>query len=252
MSFPSMQQVFEACRDGNNDVIKSYFLSHPRANDTMFNYNYSYNMTMEAIEVSNTSTIELIFELSPKDKFFFSDVNINAFCKKSCDNNDIKTLKYLLNHPLIIKHKYPALVCKLASYCTSKGKLDILESIIDNFHTDSSLNEFLLSGDMTSLAAQYGHLNIIEYMYDHKILKEHNHIQIANEKAFERAAQSKNLDSLNYFIFEKNITISPAIQKLIDTEKFVSNIFEAKNLQESLPQNLNSGQNNHIIKRTKL
>lgn len=250
MSFPNMKEVFEACRDGDNQVVRKFYLSHPRANDGMFNY--SLNMALEAIDGGQISTIKLIFESSPKDKFFFSDVNINAFCKKSCDNNDIKTLNYLLNHPLIINHKYPELVWKIASYCTSKGKLNFLESIIDNFPTDSYLKQFLLSGDMTSLAAQYGHLNVLEYMYEHKILKEHNHTQIANDKAFERAVDSKNLNALNYFIFDKNIPITPFIQKLIDTEKFVSNIFEAKNLQESLPQNLNSGQNNHIIKRIKL
>lgn len=250
MSFPSMKEVFEACRDGDNQVVRNFYLSHPRANDGMFNYNY--NMALEAIEGGQISTIKLIFESSPKDKFFFSDEAINTFTKKCCDNNDIDTFKYLLNHPLILKYQYPSFIWKIASYCTSKGKLNFLEYIIDNFPTDSYLKQFLLSGDITSLAAQYGHLNVLEYMYNHKILKEHNHIQIANDKAFERAVKSKQIDILNYFIFDKNITITPAIQKLINTEKFVSNIFEARNLQTSLPQNLNSGQNNHIIKRIKL
>jgi hypothetical protein len=245
-----MKEILEACKEGNNEIVKNFFASDSRANSEVFTYNQ--NMAIEAISSGRIDTLEIILNSSPKDKFFFSDVNINAFTKKSCDDNNLEMLHYLLNYPAIIEYKYNELAWKICSYCISKGKLEIFDYIIENFPTDYELYKRLKEGEATSLAAKYGHTHILEYIFNNEKLKQYNDIHIFNDKAFKGAVAWKKIDILEYFIFDKNIDITPEIQKIIETDRVVASMFESRDLKQSLIQHLDNTQNNNIIKRTKI
>jgi len=243
------EKIYQACKNGEIDTVSNYF----KYKDTLYVDNCVENrlMAVNAIAGGQLEILNIILDISSTTKNFFNDENINLLTKESCDQNNIKILAYLLEYPFIVKNQYPHFIMKIGMYCAANGKLEPFKYICENFLDDYYFNMSFADGNVTALSAQYGHTNVLEYMFTNENLIKLSNVSVI-EKSFKRAIENKNLATLHYFVFDKNLEITPFIQEFIKKDTFIANIFETRSLKQSLTNDLDYTQNNNIIKKTKI
>ncbi len=242
-------KIYTACKTGDINTVRDYI----KNKDTLYaNSGITNNsMIVNSIAGGQLEILQLLFAVSAPIKDFFNTESINLFSKESCDQNNVEILAYLLDYPLIVNNQYPHFIMKMGSYCAANGKLDCFKHICDNFLEDYYFNKNFGEGDITALAAQYGHLDVIDYILTNDNLQNFNTTTVIN-KSFKRAVENKNMKTLSYFIFNRNIEINPTIQPLIDKNKFVSDMFDSRTLKQSLTEELDKTQNNNKTTKIKI
>ncbi len=207
----------------------------------------------------------------------------------ACENGQLETVKYLLTSPDLKEHAdiHACLDWGLSMACRS-GNLEIVKYLLtspdlkDHAHIhaddDQALFQAFLDGhlhvikylltspdlkdhatiypnDHLRAATSKGYIHILDFLFNSPELKENLSPHQSNDIVFNTACKKQNLEVLNYLIFDLNIDISPYIEYYFNDEQSdfadkVKNLFEMRELNKSLSEDLSSNQN--IKPKTKL
>jgi len=201
----------------------------------------------------------------------------------ACQNGQLETVRYLLTSPDLKEHAdiHACLDWGLCMACRI-GNLEIVKYLLSspelkehaNIHADDDHALFQTFID--------GHLHIIKYLLTSSDLKEHatiypeNHLRLATSKEhinildflfksdelqnkidphvgndiiFYTAYKECKINVLNYLIYDLNIEINDSIENYLNDKRIsifdkVKNMFEMRELNKDLSQNLNNNNNN--------
>lgn len=232
--------IYKACETGDLENIQT-FLNSEEANSE--NEVSGYMMTMAAIKGGYLEILETVWNSSFKHEDTFNNFYFNTYGSQMCNYDRFEMLKFMLEHPKLIKNKNNRLMEILPRSVAGSGRLKMLEYLFEKFPNDPGLNTNLIEGDILIHAARNGHLHIIEHIFNN--YKNKIDIHLYKDEAFRAACHANQLDVLKYFIFDLNIKKTQDIINHIDGEHSIMNIFEARELNESLKNELSSSKNNN-------
>jgi hypothetical protein len=233
--------IYNSCEKGDLDTIKNFF--------NYENYEFdkeasTFSMIHESIKGGSLEIIKFILSLeSVRDKFFETNkYSISDYTSIICTYDRFEIMEFMLNIPEINQNDrfmeiFPRSVA-------GTGRIEMLKYLLDNFSENPSVYNNLIEGDILIHAARNGHLNILEYIFTHKKFKSKIDIHLYKDEAFRVAFEANKIDVLKYFIFDLNIEKTQYILNYADHDPTVMSMFDARELNHSLHQELNENTKN--------
>jgi hypothetical protein len=164
-------------------------------------------------------------------------------------NEKLEALTFLL-HKFQLHYRNSKMVRKASNFSISANSFKSFQSIAENFSNNVDLICNLKDGNTLIKASRFGQLEIIKYILNTDFLNKHVDIHVNDDAIFRAALEAKQVDILRYFIFDLNIEITPNIKRMIDINSDISNMFELRNINKSLNNELNN--NSAITKKLKV
>jgi hypothetical protein len=186
-------------------------------------------------------------------EFKFSEqLTKETMLMRTIKHENLEVLQFLLEQFKRVKYEE---CIGTASKCAARmGKLSVIKFIFNKFPDDKRLNEQAISNNIMAPAIRAGHLEIVQHVINKDIYKKYleQNPEII-EKCFLIAYTKKQFTILNYLITDLNITITPYIERFIETSQDVARLFHLKDLNKALNEELpNTEQNNISHKKLKV
>lgn len=141
-----------------------------------------------------------------------------------------------------------------ASKCAiSMSKLDILKSIVHNFKDDKHFNMELIEVDLMEITIKENNLSAFDYLF--KLDNWKNYIHNKNKlhsNLFITAYSEKQFDILKYLVFDCEIKLTKRIEEYIQIVPSARELFELRDLKQSLTEELSNDKQNCLIKNLKI
>lgn len=155
---------------------------------------------------------------------------------ESCENGDLKTVKYLSKHPKIDNANIKNISDNPLETACKYGHLGIVEYLLTSPETKSIYNV----NDNNSLcfknACKYGHLEIVKYLLTSPDLKEHSNINDDDDYGIRWACKNEHLEVVKYLLTSSDL-------------KKHSNIYAKRDTAfKWLYENWTENKNNEILK----
>lgn len=236
-------QFIDSCEQGNLEIIKSLFLTKLLTDKIKF------DGFVKACEFGKLNIIEFIHNNNNNNLFkkFLSLSNIfnEAENKETvgflmaCNNNDLNLTKYLLNRKEIIKNKnFKTIVNDGLLSASGANNLEVVEFLFSNFNIDP-YHSFLI-------ACANGNVSVVDYF-----LKNAKNNQINLFDGFFCSVEEDNQELIKYFIFDYGIKKNEDITKSIRNKQEIINMFNLRDINNSLDENL-SIKNKNLNKKIKI
>jgi len=237
--------IFNSCSKGEIKIINQFIDSEKHKIDDSI----LYRMLIAGIKGNQFESVKAILESTLEFKKTCKDTNLSKLIQCSLENEDI--FRLLLSNKKILANKNQEIIGSLANYASLNGNLGIIQYLSENFNDNEFFHKRLKSGSIINNCAIKNNVNIAKYLLNHEHLKKYINIHIDDDAAFEYANRNNNLNFLNYLIFDFKIDMTKNIKSYIDLDSPAMNMFKARELSESLQNDL---LNNSInpIKKTKL
>lgn len=227
------------CSSGTIEEVKyvSYFIKK----SGIFNKGF-----LNACENGNLNVIEYLLNSKDIKKEFNICFDKNAALGYASTKGIFEVVKYLLTSPDLKEHA-DIHSCDNLTFknATNIGNLEIVKYLT----TSQDLKERIESKDLLNYALRtacyFGYTDIVKFLLEEPILKNKINLYSIDEtgdNAFLLACQENNMDIVEYFIFEKDIDRTSAIQNYIDLNSAdnISKLFQVRGLNNILKAELNS------------
>jgi hypothetical protein len=239
--------IYEACEKGDFEIIQNFLNSDEAKSNNQIS---SYIMTINAIKGGHLDILKLLWNSSFKNEENFDRYHLDTYAQQVCIYDRFDILKFMLDHPALIKNKGNDFMDKLPRYVASYGRLDMFKYLVENFPNDSGLMDNIKQGDILIKASRNGHLNIVDYLFTNDEIKDYIDIHLYNDEAFKVIYDDNQLDVLKYFIFNLNIEKTQDIIAHIKNDPQILKMFNSRDLNASLHQELDDNTKN--IKKIKI
>jgi hypothetical protein len=237
--------IYKACETGDLNAVKSFLDSNEAKCENEVS---GYMMTLAAIKGGHFEILETLWNSSFKHEDTFKKFYFDTYTSQICSYDRFDMLKFVLEHPIVIKTQDQSLMSILPRSVAGSGRLQMLEYLFEKFPNNPGLNANVIEGDILIHAARNGHLNIIEYIFNHNKYKGQIDIHLYKDEAFRVACKSNHLDVLKYFIFDLNIKKTQDIINHINNDHSIMKLFDTQELNNSLKKELAHNQINKKVK----
>lgn len=224
-----------------NKIINSNFVS-----------NTSYNLLDIACSNNQIDIIKYFINSTHWEKDFNSYFIISENVREVCKNGNIDIIKYFLNEPKIKdRNQLYKFTLDAAACC---GRLDIVQYILENFIKNPAIQMTLINGKMLNSACDYGNLHIIRYFFDTPELSNNAHRDIQKEDLFQIAHRNDDMEIIQYLIMDLNLKKNKVIKSSLKSKPSpeIEKMFESRDLNQSLKQELDNSSIGTVSKKPKL
>lgn len=223
-------------------------------------------LTLEDIEriqhYSNDNELELIKSIFEVKKIRPFSLPCKTILNFSADKGHVEIIQYLLSSPCTKEFKKTMLnePLILASLNKNEGGTKIVKYILSSKELRKNIDMSKLTEHVLSAASQSMNLSTIKFVLEDKELSSYINIHHNHDELFKYCFYFKEINFLNYLIFDRKITKTKDIDELLENpnnnnaeDKYqienIKNMFDRRQLNKDLKQELKiSGDNTKRMK----
>jgi hypothetical protein len=222
--------LLAACANGRLNIVEYLCLSEDLK-----------DKTRPSNEIEAALSVAAAYGYLDIVKFFLTNKNVeyidiyknsNAFVS-ACGSGQLDIVKYLISSPEIKKHIDPnKYVSGFKKACTNN-----YVNIAQFFLEDTDLLQELTPADYKDIFANvcyYNAVNALNYLLENTYIDEH----ADTTKHFIRAIDNKNIEMIQYFIFDYTIEKNSKIEEYIKDNTEIQNWFKSRDLKKDLDNEL--------------
>ena len=238
----TVSKVYDACKNGNVQFLQDFLNSdlYKSSNEVSTN-----QMLMLGCMKNQLDIVKCILASHEARKGLDILKEVRELVKITCQQGNFELTKYLLEQPELKDENADSEAPLMAAlYCCSLGHLDILKYIVDSFPDEPLISRGLQNGNLLVAACEDGHIEVVKYLLESSQLQINFELEGNQYKLFTSAYDNSQFEVLSYFIVDLDLKKTDSIKEhMAKTFKpEVDNIFNMRDLNKSLKEELNDNQ----------